>query len=126
MGKGRVDGFTGWRGRLPGRHCAELHLSGGRQALRRCVLVRPRDIHPGPLLVQEKSGPVRVRPISGKFLAPLGLGAGFLDAAGGGGWGPVSTPTLLSSGRMEPRKVVGTVDASEFVVAICASVGFLV
>lgn len=74
---------------------------------------------------RRKERPVRVRPISGRFLAPLGLGAGFLDAAGGGGWGPVSTPTLLSSGRMEPRKVVGTVDTSEFVVAVCASVGFL-
>src|SRR5215204_1146535 len=74
---------------------------------------------------RRRERPVRVRPISGKFLAPLGLGAGFLDAAGGGGWGPVSTPTLLSSGRMEPRKVVGTVDTSEFVVAVCASVGFL-
>jgi uncharacterized membrane protein YfcA len=51
--------------------------------------------------------------------------AGFLDAAGGGGWGPISTPTLLSSGRMEPRKIIGTVDTSEFVVALCASAGFL-
>ena len=59
-------------------------------------------------------------------MAPLGLVAGFLDAAGGGGWGPISTPSLLSSGRMEPRKVVGTVDTSEFVVAMCASVGFLI
>src|SRR5215217_2906324 len=70
--------------------------------------------------------PVQVRPISRAFLAPLGLIAGFLDAAGGGGWGPISTPTLLSSGRMEPRKVVGTVDTSEFVVAIAASLGFLI
>ena len=70
--------------------------------------------------------PVRVRPVPGKFLGPLGLVAGFLDAAGGGGWGPISTPTLLSSGRMEPRKIVGTVDTSEFVVALAASVGFLV
>src|SRR5919107_1129367 len=69
--------------------------------------------------------PVRVRPVSRSFLAPLGLVAGFLDAAGGGGWGPISTPTLLSSGRMQPRKVVGTVDTSEFVVALCASLGFL-
>jgi uncharacterized membrane protein YfcA len=69
--------------------------------------------------------PVNVRPISRKFLSPLGLVAGFLDAFGGGGWGPISTPTLLSSGRMEPRKVVGTVDTSEFVVALCASIGFL-
>ncbi len=65
-------------------------------------------------------------PIPRAFLAPLGLIAGFLDAAGGGGWGPISTPTLLSSGRMEPRKVVGTVDTSEFIVALSASVGFLV
>src|SRR5215217_689118 len=69
--------------------------------------------------------PVQVRPVSKGFLAPLGLIAGFLDAAGGGGWGPISTPTLLSSGRMQPRKIIGTVDTSEFVIAVCASVGFL-
>jgi len=68
--------------------------------------------------------PVIIRPIGKKFLSPLGAVAGFLDAAGGGGWGPISTPTLLSSGRMEPRKVIGTVDTSEFIVAVCASVGF--
>ena len=65
-------------------------------------------------------------PIPRAFLAPLGLIAGFLDAAGGGGWGPISTPTLLSSGRMVPRKVVGTVDTSEFIVALSASAGFLI
>jgi uncharacterized protein len=69
--------------------------------------------------------PVRVRPVPRTFLAPLGLIAGFLDAAGGGGWGPISTPTLLSSGRMEPRKIIGTVDTSEFLVALSASFGFL-
>jgi uncharacterized membrane protein YfcA len=65
-------------------------------------------------------------PIPRAFLSPLGLVAGFLDAVGGGGWGPIATPTLLSSGRMQPRKVVGTVDTSEFVVALCASIGFLI
>jgi uncharacterized protein len=59
-------------------------------------------------------------------LAPLGLGAGFLDAVGGGGWGPVGTPTLLASGRLEPRKVIGSVDAGEFLVALGASIGFLI
>lgn len=68
--------------------------------------------------------PVVVRPVARRFLAPLGLFAEFMDAAGGGGWGPISTPTLLSSGRMEPRKIIGTVDTSEFVVAVCASLGF--
>ena len=75
---------------------------------------------------RRREKPVRVRPVPGKVLGPLGLVAGFLDAAGGGGWGPISTPTLLSSGRMEPRKIIGTVDTSEFVVALCASVGFLI
>ena len=74
---------------------------------------------------RRRENPVVVRPIARGFLAPLGLVAGFLDAAGGGGWGPISTPTLLSSGRMEPRKIIGTVDTSEFVVAISASIGFL-
>jgi uncharacterized membrane protein YfcA len=70
--------------------------------------------------------PVRERPIPKAFLSPLGFVAGFLDAAGGGGWGPISTPTLLSSGRMQPRKVIGTVDASEFLVAVAASIGFFI
>jgi hypothetical protein len=61
-----------------------------------------------------------------RFLAPLGLFAGFLDATGGGGWGPVATPTLISSGRMSPRRVIGTVDTSEFLVAVAASAGFFV
>ncbi|MEU9335752.1 sulfite exporter TauE/SafE family protein [Streptomyces sp. NPDC048290] len=60
-----------------------------------------------------------------RFLTPLGLVAGFLDATGGGGWGPVGTPALLASGRMEPRKVIGSIDTSEFLVAVAASLGFL-
>jgi uncharacterized protein len=59
------------------------------------------------------------------FLAPMGLFAGALDAVGGGGWGPVGTTSLLSSGRLEPRKVIGSIDTSEFVVAVGASLGFL-
>ncbi len=64
-------------------------------------------------------------PLRARFLGPLGLVAGFVDATGGGGWGPVATPTLLASGRVEPRKVIGSVDTSEFLVAVAASVGFL-
>jgi uncharacterized protein len=59
------------------------------------------------------------------FLAPMGLVGGTLDSIGGGGWGPVGTTTLLSSGRLEPRKVVGSIDTSEFVVAVGGSLGFL-
>ena len=59
-----------------------------------------------------------------KFLVPLGLLGGFIDATGGGGWGPVTTPTLLADGRLAPNRVIGTVSASEFVVALAASAGF--
>lgn len=64
-------------------------------------------------------------PLRKRFLAPLGLVAGFVDATGGGGWGPVGTPALLASGRLEPRKVIGSIDTSEFLVALAASLGFL-
>ena len=65
------------------------------------------------------------RYVRGRYLAPLGLGAGFVDATGGGGWGPVATPTILATGKYEPRKVIGSVDTSEFMVALAASIGFL-
>lgn len=61
-----------------------------------------------------------------KLLAPLGLFAGFVDATGGGGWGPVATPALLVDGRMEPRKVIGSIDTAEFCVSAAASLGFIV
>ncbi|MHA6631298.1 sulfite exporter TauE/SafE family protein [Pseudonocardia sichuanensis] len=67
----------------------------------------------------------RVSPHRSKFLSPLGLVAGFVDASGGGGWGPVATPALLTAGRTAPRTVVGSVDTSEFLVAAAASIGFL-
>ena len=66
------------------------------------------------------------KPMRKRFLGPLGLVAGFVDATGGGGWGPVGTPALLASGRMEPRKVIGSIDTSEFLIAVAASLGFLV
>lgn len=66
----------------------------------------------------------RGRPRTG-LLVPIGFVGGALDAIGGGGWGPVGTTTLLSSGRLEPRKVVGSIDTSEFVVAVGGSLGFL-
>lgn len=61
-----------------------------------------------------------------RFLGPLGLVGGVVNATGGGGWGPVVTSTLLTTGPASPRRVIGSVSASEFVVTVCASVGFLV
>ena len=65
-------------------------------------------------------------PHTAKFLTPLGLFGGFIDASGGGGWGPVTTSTLLSRGKAAPRTVIGSVSASEFLVAASASLGFVV
>lgn len=67
---------------------------------------------------------------SGKNLSksrfvPLGFIAGFCDATGGGGWGPIATPVLMTSNKMEPRKVIGSVDTSEFVIAVASTSGFL-
>ncbi|WP_435203458.1 sulfite exporter TauE/SafE family protein [Janibacter sp. GS2] len=64
-------------------------------------------------------------PLRTRFLAPLGLVGGFVDATGGGGWGPVGTPAILASGRLEPRKVIGSIDTSEFLISVAASTGFL-
>jgi uncharacterized membrane protein YfcA len=61
-----------------------------------------------------------------RLMIPLGLVGGFVDATGGGGWGPVTTPTLLADGRLTPARVVGTVNTAEFIVALAASLGFLI
>ncbi|MHA6795783.1 sulfite exporter TauE/SafE family protein [Pseudonocardia bannensis] len=73
-----------------------------------------------------KAPTARMSPHRKRFLSPLGLVAGFVDASGGGGWGPVATPALLTAGRTAPRTVIGSVDTSEFLVALAASVGFLI
>jgi uncharacterized protein len=59
-----------------------------------------------------------------KVIAPLGLVGGFLDAAGGGGWGPVVTSNLLIQGA-DPRKVVGTVNSAEFFLTVTISAAFI-
>lgn len=64
------------------------------------------------------------RPRRPRHVAPLGLLGGFLDAAGGGGWGPVVTSNLLVQGA-EPRKVIGTVNAVEFFLTLTISAAFV-
>lgn len=59
-----------------------------------------------------------------KFTSPLALMGGFLDAAGGGGWGPVVTSNLLIQGG-DPRKVIGTVNTAEFLLTLSISITFL-
>jgi uncharacterized protein len=64
------------------------------------------------------------QPRTPRIVGPLGLVGGFLDAAGGGGWGPVVTSNLLIQGA-EPRKVIGTVNTAEFFLTITISATFI-
>ena len=74
------------------------------------------------LLVRGLMYPPKIK--EAKFVAPLGLFGGFLDAAGGGGWGPVVTSNLLIQGG-DPRKVVGTVNSAEFFLTLTVSATFI-
>ena len=58
-------------------------------------------------------------------IEPLGLVGGFLDAAGGGGWGPVVNGNLLVQGA-EQRKTIGTVNTAEFLVTLTSALTFVV
>ncbi len=59
-----------------------------------------------------------------RLTPPLGLVGGFLDAVGGGGWGPMVSSTLMGSGAT-PRTVIGTVNTAEFFVTCAISAGFV-
>lgn len=105
---------------------SNISLSGAKTGMSAILLLL------GFVLVARFGFNIRLMPqIKGKprakFLIPLGAFAGFFDASGGGGWGPITTPTLLGvSDASKPRTVVGTVSASEFIVAASASLGFIV
>ena len=75
------------------------------------------------LLKASRIAPVRDAPAA--WTAPVGFVAGFLDASGGGGWGPVATSTLVGSGHA-PRMAVGSVNTTEFFVTIAAATTFFV
>lgn len=103
---------------------SSISLSNGRVYMSTLLLVLGLI-----LLIRFGVGFTIIPPITGrprsKMLVPLGSIAGFIDASGGGGWGPVTTPTLLTLTKTQPRRVIGTVSASEFVVAVSASAGFI-
>jgi uncharacterized membrane protein YfcA len=57
-------------------------------------------------------------------LIPLGLVGGFLDAIGGGGWGPIVTSTLVARGH-NPRFAIGSVNATEFFITLSQTITFI-
>ncbi|MBN1285557.1 MAG: sulfite exporter TauE/SafE family protein [Anaerolineae bacterium] len=58
------------------------------------------------------------------YVIPLAAAGGFMDAVGGGGWGPVVTSTMVARGH-NPRLTIGSVNLSEFFVTAGESVMFL-
>jgi len=65
----------------------------------------------------------KVRRKVGSYVYPLGLIGGFLDATGGGGWGPVVTSTMIASGH-DVKKTIGSVNMVEFIVTIAETTAF--
>ena len=54
----------------------------------------------------------------------LGFGGGFLDAIGGGGWGPLVTSTLIGRGNVA-RTAIGSTNAAEFFVTTAITAVFV-
>ncbi|MEF2070261.1 sulfite exporter TauE/SafE family protein [Consotaella aegiceratis] len=65
------------------------------------------------------------KPVTGPVVPALAAAGGFLDAVGGGGWGPIVTSGLLGAGG-QPRYVVGTVNTAEFLLTVAVSASFVV
>ncbi len=67
----------------------------------------------------------RVKARSGepRHVAKLALFGGFVDSAGGGGWGPVVTTTLVGTGH-DPRTTIGSVNFAEFFLTFASAIAF--
>jgi uncharacterized membrane protein YfcA len=78
----------------------------------------------GALILMRAARALPIEDARPGYAPPLGLVGGFLDAIGGGGWGPLVTSTLIGSGQA-PRKVIGSVSLAEFFVASAIAGTFL-
>ena len=68
---------------------------------------------------------IQVRKEAPKHVAKLGLLGGYVDAVGGGGWGPVVTTTLVGTGQ-DPRTTIGSVNLAEFFLTFISASVFAV
>lgn len=67
---------------------------------------------------------VKPRRLPAWVTAPVGVVGGFLDAIGGGGWGPTVSSTMVGAGQ-EPRRAIGTVNTAEFFLTVAISATFV-
>jgi hypothetical protein len=77
----------------------------------------------GIYILSKAFHPLRLRENTPKHVGKLALFGGFVDAAGGGGWGPVVTSTLVSSGN-DPRTTIGSVNFAEFFLTLTGAAVF--
>ena len=77
----------------------------------------------GLYIISKAFRTIHVRTEPPTFVAPLAVTGGFVDAVGGGGWGPVVTISLLGTGH-DPRTTIGSVNAAEFFLAIASGFSF--
>lgn len=142
MGTGLVSGLSHWRaGNVDWRLVAVIGIPGafgafvGAVALTTLVSSGSQIVMAALLMVLGlgilfrfawRRSLVPALRLQRRHLWPVGLLAGAIDSAGGGGWGPVATPTLLSTTVQPTYRIVGSVNTAEFFVAVSASLGFLV
>ena len=79
----------------------------------------------GIKILRKAVWPIHKGHVPDKLIPPLGFAGGFLDAIGGGGWGPVVTSTMVAAGE-DVKKTIGTVNAAEFLVTIAETTTFAV
>jgi uncharacterized membrane protein YfcA len=77
----------------------------------------------GIYILSKAFGPLRLRQKAPEHVGKLALFGGFVDAAGGGGWGPVVTSTLVGSGN-DPRTTIGSVNFAEFFLTLTSAAVF--
>ena len=143
VGTTLVSGFSHWhRENVDFKILKRLAIPGGIGAFAGATFLSSIDLSEGKVFIstvllflgvvllyrnifQTNTKPNIIEIENTKYLTFLGATGGFVDASGGGGWGPTVTPVLLATTEHEPRKVIGTVSTAEFIVAVCASIGFL-
>jgi uncharacterized protein len=77
----------------------------------------------GGYIVSKAFRPLRLRKEAPRHVGKLALFGGFVDSAGGGGWGPVVTSTLVGSGN-DPRTTIGSVNFAEFFLTLAGATVF--
>ncbi|WP_161891095.1 sulfite exporter TauE/SafE family protein [Pontibacter russatus] len=75
------------------------------------------------VLIIRKAYQLRKKGAEMKNVAPLAIFGGFMDSIGGGGWGPIVSSTLMARGHC-PRFTIGSVNLTEFFVALASSITF--